>query len=269
MLSRRALRRKKLWPSWLVALIAVIQLLLTFSVVGLETTSFIFDAWHSMSFAGFYCPLFFMITWISMFTVSEYLQLTVNLAIICLEFFLLACCNRGSLACATHVLVENILSIIAASVLLYFNNLFLNNPYTCLFRSTYECSYSYYNRYSNTSYYSSYSNGIYDNTSYTVKLACIKAELACGSLMLTSCVAYIIIYAVVAVLVGCKDDEPYTIPNRLDMGPIPPPVPNFPPPPPLAAAVVPTITSMNRYSLISNNLLTSVFRILYYDLHTG
>ncbi len=62
---------RKIWPSCLIALLATIQLILTFSIIGLETTSLLFDFYHSMSFAGFYCSLFFMITWISMFTVSK------------------------------------------------------------------------------------------------------------------------------------------------------------------------------------------------------
>jgi len=102
-----------------------------------------------------------------------------------------ACCNRHSFGCATHVLVENILSIIAASVLLYFDNLFLNNPYTCLYGSTTDCS-----QYS-SSY--SYSNSIYNSSNYTVKLACIKAQLACAAVMLVTNVIYIIIFIVVII----------------------------------------------------------------------
>jgi ABC-type uncharacterized transport system permease subunit len=62
---------RKLWPSCIIALLAVIQLVLTFIVIGAETTSMIFDFYHSMIYAGFYCSLFFTITWISMFTVSK------------------------------------------------------------------------------------------------------------------------------------------------------------------------------------------------------
>ena len=72
MTSQREIERKRVWPTWLIALLAVIQLLLTCFIVGLEITSLVFDLWHSMSFAGFYCSIFFLITWISMFTVSKY-----------------------------------------------------------------------------------------------------------------------------------------------------------------------------------------------------
>ena len=46
---------------------------------------------------------------------------------------LVACYCPTSSDCTTHAAVENSLSIVAASALLYFNALFLNNLYTCLF----------------------------------------------------------------------------------------------------------------------------------------
>jgi hypothetical protein len=95
------------------------------------------------------------------------------------------------LCCATHVLVENILSIIAALVLLYFDSLFLNNPYICLHGSVSDCNtYSY-----NSSYSDIYS--IYSTTGYTVKMACIKAQLACAVVMFVTNVIYIIIFIIV------------------------------------------------------------------------
>ena len=84
--------------------------------------------------------------------------------------------NRYSLGCAIHVLVENILSIIAANVLLYFDNLFLNNPFTCLYGSTSNCTKNY-------SYYS----GIYNSVYYTAKLASIEAQTACANQPFVTC----------------------------------------------------------------------------------
>ena len=124
------------------------------------------------------------------------------------------------MGCATHALVENILSIIAASVLLYFNTMFLNNPYTCLFGSAYDCSVLNYN----SNYYGSYStfsnNGIYSTTGYTVKLACIKAQLACAAVMLFTCVVYIIIYIVVAVRLRNIDNTPGATNHGYAMQPV-------------------------------------------------
>jgi hypothetical protein len=70
-LTPKQQRWRKLWPACFIALLATIQLLLTFAIIGLETASLIFDFYHAMIFAGFYCSFFFMITWISMFTVSK------------------------------------------------------------------------------------------------------------------------------------------------------------------------------------------------------
>ena len=245
MFTPREAERARIWPAGIIALIAVIQLLLTFAILGIETTSAIFDLWNSMSFAGFYCPIFFMVTWISMFTVSECHLITYGMED-AFRFPLLACCNRGSLGCAIHVLVENIISIIAAAVLLYFNNLFLNNPYTCIFGSSYQCSSSYYR---SSSYYNYYSNstssdssifGIYSTTGYTIKLACIKAELACAAVMLTTCVIYMIIFTVVAIRVR-------NINNQSGVTSFPQPIQPMPVytvpygPPPHASVVVPAV----------------------------
>lgn len=146
------------------------------------------------------------------------------------RFTLLACCNRGSLGCAIHVLVENIISLIASAVLLYFNNLFLNNPYTCLFVTTYECSYSYYSTYYNSTRSNNY--GIYSTTGYTVKLACIKAELACAAVMLTTCVIYLIIFTVVAIRARNTDNQSCVMPY---------PPPSYQPSHPQNPSIPPTV----------------------------
>jgi hypothetical protein len=70
-LTPKQQRWRQVWPAGFIAILAVIQLILTFIIIGLEVTSLIFDFYHSMIFAGFYCSLFFMVTWISMFTVSK------------------------------------------------------------------------------------------------------------------------------------------------------------------------------------------------------
>lgn len=59
------------WTTCTIALLATLQLLLTMAIIGPETTSLLFDFYRSMSFAGFYCSVFFMITWISMYFACE------------------------------------------------------------------------------------------------------------------------------------------------------------------------------------------------------
>ena len=55
-----------------INLLATLALLLTLVVLGLETTSIIFDLIHSMSFAGFYCPLFFLLACFSLYSICKY-----------------------------------------------------------------------------------------------------------------------------------------------------------------------------------------------------
>ena len=59
------------WPAGLVALIAVLQLLISMGIIAAESMSMVADFYHSIIYAGFYCSLFFVITWISNFTVSK------------------------------------------------------------------------------------------------------------------------------------------------------------------------------------------------------
>ena len=161
----------------------------------------------------------------------------------CSFLFLLACCNRGSLGCQIHVLVESILSIIAAAVLLYFNNLFLNNPYTCLFGTSSECSLA--------SYSSTY--GIYSTTGYTVKLACIKAELGCAAVMLTTCVVYILVFIVVTLRVGKTDNNDSGNQPRVFPVQYVAPVPVIDPRPALPTIVFGPIPSKDKFSMTSTD----------------
>ena len=197
--SRKETEWGQRWPRCGVVLLATLQLLLMIVIVGLESTSAAFDVNHSMSFAGLYCPIFFMITWVSMYSVSEYYCCIHLLESLSLPLSLSACCcccrYRATPCCSTHAVVENVLSIIAASVLLYFNNLFLSNPFTCLFGFSGCVTTSYSSSYDD----SPYSYGINNPTNYAVKLACIKAELACAAVMLVSNVVYVLIFIVVAV----------------------------------------------------------------------
>jgi hypothetical protein len=92
------------------------------------------------------------------------------------------------MGCATHVLIENILAIIAASVLISFDGIFISNPYVCLYAVDYGCNRA-----------SDFNRGIYDSTFYTVKMAVIKAQLACAVVMLATNVIYIAIYIYVTI----------------------------------------------------------------------
>ncbi|CAF4631663.1 unnamed protein product [Rotaria socialis] len=103
---------KHYWPGRIVSLIAVVQLLVSFAVVGLHiaivtiglvSLCAVFMSWYVI---GFICWGVSMTCWISMFCVS--------------------CCNRSSVACATYVMITNVLTFIFAAVLISFDNNFIN-----------------------------------------------------------------------------------------------------------------------------------------------
>ncbi|CAF0751940.1 unnamed protein product [Didymodactylos carnosus] len=55
------------FPASVPSLLAVLQLLLTLSIVGLEAASVYYDLVHGTIYAGFWCSAIFTISWIAMF----------------------------------------------------------------------------------------------------------------------------------------------------------------------------------------------------------
>ena len=64
-------RWRQVWPTPIVAIIATVQLILTFLIVGFETWSMVLNIQHSFFFIGYITSFFFTITWISTFTVGK------------------------------------------------------------------------------------------------------------------------------------------------------------------------------------------------------
>lgn len=62
---------KSIWPSRILKLIAVIQIILTVAIIGLEAGSVAIHPFYATVYAGFYCSVFFTLAWISMFLVSK------------------------------------------------------------------------------------------------------------------------------------------------------------------------------------------------------
>ncbi|CAF2459912.1 unnamed protein product [Rotaria sp. Silwood2] len=155
------------WPTGLMGLIATFQMLFTFAILGIETWSMVLSFRMSFLLIGYIASFFYTITWISTYTV--------------------ACCNRGSQGCATHALVENILSMIASCVLLYYESQFLLYPSTCFWPysicrlSSWDLSWGAFVGYS-----------IFDIQRY--KLIAIKVQLSCAAIMLALSVLFFLIY---------------------------------------------------------------------------
>lgn len=133
----------------------------------------------------------------------------------------IVCCNRGSRGCATHALVENILSLIASIVLLVYDARFLRNPYTCLW--PYGICDDIYWDIDWSAWWNFYTDDI-----YRVKLIAIKVQLACAAMMLFLNVVFIAIYIYTSWKVRTelkRIDPQVTIELRNQQFLAPPPVP--------------------------------------------
>ena len=62
------------FPRWITALIGIAQIALTAAIVALEVLSIFVDLAHGTIYAGFWCGLVFIITFIMMLFISEYLN---------------------------------------------------------------------------------------------------------------------------------------------------------------------------------------------------
>jgi len=62
---------EKNWPTPLLAIIAVIQMLITFLIISFETWSMVLHIKRAFLFVGYSAAFFFTITWISTFTVGK------------------------------------------------------------------------------------------------------------------------------------------------------------------------------------------------------
>ncbi|CAF3017975.1 unnamed protein product [Rotaria sp. Silwood2] len=162
------------FPLSIVALIAIIQMLTTFSIIGLEIGHIVYNIRLTNLFVGFWASVPFTILWISMF------------AAVC-------CCRRRS--CATHAVVQNFISLIFAIALIGINIAFIRRPNYCFFTSGI-CERLFWPNNADLSF-----GCFFDDHSEScgkTRLALIKAQLAAGVLMAITCFIYLIVYAVVA-----------------------------------------------------------------------
>ncbi len=70
----RALQRQRweqIWPSQVLTLIAIGQMLLTFVIIGLEAWSMLVNLKSAFLFVGYIAAIFFVVTWISTFTIGQ------------------------------------------------------------------------------------------------------------------------------------------------------------------------------------------------------
>jgi len=69
--SNQRRRWQRFWPTSMIILIAIVEILLTGAILGLELWSMITNIKYSFFFIGFIASIFFIITWISTLTVGK------------------------------------------------------------------------------------------------------------------------------------------------------------------------------------------------------
>jgi len=62
---------KERFPRWVTLVLAVIQVVLTAGIAGLEFGSFYYDVAHGTIWAGFWSSLVFILTFSTMFLISK------------------------------------------------------------------------------------------------------------------------------------------------------------------------------------------------------
>ncbi len=138
--------------------------------------------------------------------------------------FTIVCSCRKSSGCATYVLIQHILSIAASSVLLFYDILFLRQPYTCLWP----------NNWCNEDPLNLSLFGIALGTSPDIdwlKFTLIKIQIACTAVLIATCLIYIVIYIYTRIKVHSKNTvaDSHRI---IELGRVqPPPSPHWPAPP--------------------------------------
>ncbi|CAF4198031.1 unnamed protein product [Rotaria sp. Silwood2] len=171
------------FPRWITIVLGITQLLLTAAIIGLELGSDYIDLAHGTIWIGFWAGLIYIATFLTMLCIT--------------------CCCRGR-CYAIYLLILNIFSGLLACVMIYFDQLFINQPCTCYLGDQLCCAVrgipSLSNNYSavlddcNTAI----SQGtISSKTCPTVpydKLPLLKAQLACAVGMLVSCGVYVVVF---------------------------------------------------------------------------
>jgi len=213
-------RWQRFWPTLWLTFIAIVQMLLTAVIIGLEFWSMIINVKYSFFFIGFITSFFFILTWISTFIVGKYFRHSFGLKLL----FIIGCCCRRSPGCATYTLIQHILSIVASSVLLFYDVLFLRQPNTCLWPNNL-CDGAQLN----LNFF-----GIILDISTDInwmKFTLIKIQITCAAVMIATCIVYIVIYIYTSIRVHTNNTvaDPHTI---IELGRAQPPAPPYWPEPP-------------------------------------
>ncbi|CAF1234773.1 unnamed protein product [Rotaria sp. Silwood1] len=171
------------FPRWITGVIGIVQLVLTAGILGLEIVSNYIDLGHGTIWVGIWASIIFIITFLQMFFIT--------------------CCCRGRCN-SFYVFIMTIVSGLLAIVVIYFDQLFMNEPCKCYLGDTLCCIMRGVPTFSSnfTGVLQDCTNALtlgtissktcpsipYDKVSY------IKAQLACAVAMVVTCAVYIVVF---------------------------------------------------------------------------
>ncbi|CAF2376086.1 unnamed protein product [Rotaria sp. Silwood2] len=157
----REVRWRSNFSTGIPVLLGVLQMLLTFAIIGLEIVSVVISPIVGTLYAGFWCSVIFMLSWVSMLG--------------------LVCCHRAH-KWASYMCFISILCSAAAIALIVLDILFIRNIDKCFFLNV-TCN----------ELILSYSPLLFSQP-LGRKVQILKAQLTCAVLMLVTAILYMYLF---------------------------------------------------------------------------
>ncbi|CAF0999525.1 unnamed protein product [Didymodactylos carnosus] len=173
---------KERFPLPIPIILIIAQVGLTAAIVGIEIRSIYIDLVHGTIWAGFWCGIIFVKTFLAMSC--------------------FVCCGRGR-CCATYCLILNCISGILACVLIYFDQFLMNNLCKCYLGPQICCTItgigSFNSQLGQTAVNCTQQSiqGVYINQCPVYpsqKYQLLQAQLGCSVGILITCIVYILTY---------------------------------------------------------------------------
>jgi hypothetical protein len=175
----REIRWRSRFSSGIPVLLGLLQMLLTFTIIGLEIASVVISPIFGTLYAGFWCSVIFTLSWISLIGLGNFKKFDFYYSFTdC--FYFLACCHRAH-KWALYAFFISILCAAAAITLIVLDAFFIGNITRCFF-SDVIC----------TELKSSYPQLF--SQPLGKKVLILKAQLACAVLMLVTAILYMLLY---------------------------------------------------------------------------
>ncbi|CAF0959019.1 unnamed protein product [Rotaria sordida] len=161
----REIRWRSRFSTGIPILLGILQMLLTFAIIGLEIVSVVISPILGTLYAGFWSSVIFMLSWVSMLGLGDYK----------------ICCHRAR-KWASYMFFISILCAAAAIALIVLDALFIGNIDKCFF-SNVICN----------ELILSFSPVLFSQP-LGRKVQILKVQLACAVLMLVTAILYMLVF---------------------------------------------------------------------------